>query len=420
MHSPLLADRPAPGRGRWVAAGFAAGVAATAVGAAVAVYATGPGAAVIAAAPVALASPKEKDYCASPDYRSTTLKTAVDATVFGLLHDNLEQYKFEASGVVLQDNGFYVVCDSSWAIPVFHDLSTSGAFKATAVQTGNPNDAWKNEALARNFLVMPDDPESFPKGVDSQWEAITYSTSREHFIAVQESILFPNGEYHAVLSDIIINGTKWSHVRSCRSEFPFDSDNKGFEGALAIHGVNGEAYILGLCEGNHCDFGKRGREKGNGKLVLMQRELGTGPENVFRQGQFTELSDDPCVYKTIGVYDLPSSADFLDYSDIARRGDKIAFTSQESSALYVADMVLENGLVNPATFKVQEGTTYRFRPDDDCDIVYCNVEAIDFVTDRLLVGASDQMKGHGKQPFQCLEKDQSMHVFVMPDEISPH
>ena len=30
---------------------------------------------------------------------------------------------------------------------------------------------------------------------------------------------------------------------------------------------------------------------------------------------------------------------------------------------------------------------------------------------RTLVGVSDKMKGKGKQPFTCLEKDQSFHLF---------
>jgi len=31
-----------------------------------------------------------------------------------------------------------------------------------------------------------------------------------------------------------------------------------------------------------------------------------------------------------------------------------------------------------------------------------------------LVGVSDKMKGKGKQPFTCLEKDQSFHLFQLP------
>ena len=33
---------------------------------------------------------------------------------------------------------------------------------------------------------------------------------------------------------------------------------------------------------------------------------------------------------------------------------------------------------------------------------------------RTLVGVSDKMKGKGKQPFTCLEKDQSFHLFQLP------
>ena len=57
-----------------------------------------------------------------------------------------------------------------------------------------------------------------------------------------------------------------------------------------------------------------------------------------------------------------------------------------------------------------------------CAVQYCNIEGIEWVDDggadedapRTLVGVSDKMKGKGKQPFTCLEKDQSFHLFQLP------
>ena len=49
---------------------------------------------------------------------------------------------------------------------------------------------------------------------------------------------------------------------------------------------------------------------------------------------------------------------------------------------------------------------------------HADVEAADGGADedapRTLVGVSDKMKGKGKQPFTCLEKDQSFHLFQLP------
>ena len=36
--------------------------------------------------------------------------------------------------------------------------------------------------------------------------------------------------------------------------------------------------------------------------------------------------------------------------------------------------------------------------------------------EEMLVAVSDKMKGKGRQPFRCLAKDQSIHVFVLPEK----
>ena len=58
---------------------------------------------------------------------------------------------------------------------------------------------------------------------------------------------------------------------SCHSEFKFEGDSKGFEGAVSLRGKDGVLYILGLCEGNHCSE-THGKEVGNGRVVVMARE----------------------------------------------------------------------------------------------------------------------------------------------------
>jgi len=38
-----------------------------------------------------------------------------------------------------------------------------------------------------------------------------------------------------------------------------------------VRGADGNLYVLGLCEGNYCAEGSKGREAGNGRVVVMQR-----------------------------------------------------------------------------------------------------------------------------------------------------
>lgn len=186
---------------------------------------------------------------------------------------------------------------------------------------------------------------------------------------------------------------------ACMSEFTFDSENKGFEGAVGVE-AHGEFYAIGLCEGNHCASGKKGRESGNGRLVVMKKEHDTTwPGN--------------CVWKTQQMIEIPKSADFVDYSDFAIRGNKIAVTSQETSQLWMGEIDTSN----PGKFTLSGDTLYDFPRDHDCHVQYCNIEGIHFLTDTLLAAVSDKMKSGGKQDFRCMDKDQvrRSHPFAPRD-----
>jgi hypothetical protein len=43
------------------------------------------------------------------------------------------------------------------------------------------------------------------------------------------------------------------------------------------------------------------------------------------------------------------------------------------------------------------------------------LQGITWVTHNVIVGVSDQMKAKGKQPYRCMAKDQSIHVFTLPE-----
>ena len=127
-----------------------------------------------------------------------------------------------------------------------------------------------------------------------------------------------------------------------------------------------------------------------------------------------------CIWKTIRNISLPRSVEFTDYSAIAidQRG-RIAVTSQEDSLLYVGKMLGKDPLtgfwdINSMEFDQDEVVIYNFPKNDNCEIVYCNIEGVHWLNENMLIAVSDKMKSHGKQEFRCLDKDQSVHAFVLP------
>jgi hypothetical protein len=218
------------------------------------------------------------------------------------------------------------------------------------------------------------------------------------------------GRYHAIVEELLLSDTDYDIVAKCRSEFEFEGDSKGFEGAIGIQDSEGTLTILGLCEGNHCSE-KRKKDRGNGQLIMMQKLV---------------ADDGPCMWKTLKMIDIPSSANFLDYSSITLdKNGRVAISSQEDSKIWLGKL---EGLQADGTYDLkglalvdENGTdkskiagVYGFPKNDDCDVVYCNIEGIHWLDDNMFVAVSDKMKSKGKQAFRCFDKDQSVHTFVLP------
>ena len=222
-------------------------------------------------------------------------------------------------------------------------------------------------------------------------------------------------KYHAIVMQILLpppdsEDTDYAVLDSCPSEMLFDGDSKGFEGARSIRGADGVLYVLGLCEGNHCSS-QTGKDVGHGKVIVMAREDEGGPTG-------------GCYWKTVRTIDLPMK-EFVDYSALAihHRTKAVAITSQENSQVWVGELSTgSDGEFDPMTAEFSKGKVYDFPRAATCAVQYCNIEGIEWVDDggadedapRTLVGVSDKMKGKGKQPFTCLEKDQSFHLFQLP------
>lgn len=329
-----------------------------------------------------------KSVCGNPSYSKTTLKTAYENSFVALMKDTKHQKKFEASDVITVENNFYAVCDNSWAIEKLSDQLVP--FSDSNIQIGEPE--------------LPGLP-------DSGYEAIFHDATTDTFYVVRESVPIDmvtkkKSRYHAIVEERRIAGSESTLLKECVAELEFEGDSKGFEGAVGLKSASGELYMLGLCEGNHCKEGKEGKDKGNGLAVLMHRDTDA------------TLGDFHCVWKTLRYLRIPALANFQDYSAISVNSEgRVAITSQEESQVWIGHLThMDSGHFDPekSEFSTEKMHVYNFPRDTNCEIIYCNIEGIHWINDELLVAVSDKMKKGGKQDFRCLNKDQSIHVFVLP------
>lgn len=329
----------------------------------------------------------EVDVCNDGRYAKRTMQLAYELPFASLFMDNKGSRKFEASSVILSDDKktAYAICDSSWAIFRFGVQLTP---------------------FGDNNMVVGD--VNREQDEDSGYEAIF--RDKETFYVVRESILHNTtesnlGGYHASIEEVKLGEDRYDVVRKCSSEFEFEGNSKGFEGAAPIHDLNSALVVLALCEGNHCsEKHKKQRDVGNGRIVAMRQEI----------------HGETCIWKTIRTINLPKSAAFKDYSAISiTPSGKVGVTSQEDSQFWVGQLLGQkaNGLwdIDAVEFDETSGIVYDFPKDHQCYTVYCNIEGIHWINDDIVIAVSDKMKGRGRQDFRCFDKDQSVHVFMLPE-----
>ena len=210
------------------------------------------------------------------------------------------------------------------------------------------------------------------------------------------------GNFHAIIEELDMGPADYTMKAACPTEFEFEGSSKGFEGAIAVRDVNNQLVVLGLCEGNYCSE-KRKNDRGNGRLVAMSR---------------TTLDDGTCEWQTLREIHIPKSADFADYSAITMDAKgRVAISSQEDSQIWIGKLLGQTpeGLWNIAEMEfasTKKGKKFNFPKNDMCMTVYCNIEGIHWINDEMLLAVSDKMKKN--QDFRCFEKDQHVHVFVLP------
>jgi len=175
--------------------------------------------------------------------------------------------------------------------------------------------------------------------------------------------------------------------------------NKGLESIHYLETRSGRRILLGLCEGNWCSGGHRGREKGNGKIVVAEL--------------VPESAHDACSWKPIKVIDLPAEIDMTDYAGFAFNGSRVAIVSQEDSTLWVGSFNFDGGRTEPEDYEFAAGgSVLTFPRNSACEIVYCNVEGVHWLDPWRIIVTSDKAKS--TQPWRCVAKDQSVHIFAVP------
>jgi hypothetical protein len=328
-------------------------------------------------------SDDQESTCSDGHYSKRTLKRAYELPFAALFRNHNGQRKFEASSVIVVNNSAYAVCDSSWAISKFDVHLTP--FSSNNLQIGSIN----------------------RETDDSGYEAFFHENGI--FYIVRESIQHDDEKYHAIIEEVELRDLDYSVVNQCSTEYTFEGDSKGFEGALTIRDLNNEMIILGLCEGNHCSETRK-NDAGNGRLIAMRKAIEVRPNRKSL-----------CTWTTIRMINIPSSAYFKDYSGITMDDSgKVGISSQENSQFWVGTLLGKDdttGLwdIDEVEFDLKHSKVYDFPKNDNCDTIYCNVEGVHWLNDDMIIAVSDKMKGRGKQDFKCHDKDQSVHVFVLPE-----
>jgi len=219
-------------------------------------------------------------------------------------------------------------------------------------------------------------PESL--GIDG-FEDLVLDTDGRRLLLLREAVAQGDGTFQAEIAE-------WDHrfalQRSRTLPFAFEDVNKGFEG-LALIRRAGRQWLLALCEGNHCQGGKKGREPGGGRI------------HVFGEQDGAWVLD--------RALHLPVDVLFEDYSGLAIDGDRVGVVSQTTSMLWVSHLA-------PDGWEWEgPSSLYEFPRKQSGELLYSEIEGLAWLGPERIAVVSDRSKK--EQTVDVAAKDQSIHVF---------
>ena len=282
-----------------------------------------------------------------------TLELLKEYKIYELLPAGSVDDRLEASGVCLKQGHFYVIFDNSPHIARLDTELTPGH--------------------SDNVLLQQ-------RGESAGFEDVTYHEADRRFYIILEALIYDDHSYKPNIEEYDDN---FRFISNRWVDFTLESENKGLEGLTYLK-RNGEDYILGLCEGNKCKSGKKGRKPGGGRIQVFQK------------------GDEQWDHK--GTIKLPKAVEFEDYASLDVENNRLAVVSQSTSTLWIGTFAEEGWEF------LDDGIIYQFPKNDAGETVYCNIEGVSWITPSQIVVVSDKCKS-GDQPKVCRQKDQSIHIF---------
>jgi hypothetical protein len=284
----------------------------------------------------------------------------VQEVKIGELFYGVGENRYEASGVHLKDGYLHIIFDD-------------------ALRLLRLKPDWYHGGEAPCLLDL--------KGTGAGYEDITYQPSTNRWYCLIEATEREPGVYMPRIDEF---DESFAYVGSHWLDFPFITGNKGFEGVATLH-MTGNEYLLCLCEGNDCKSGNAGKKPGKGRI------------QVFRWAREH--------WEHVGTIKLPEAVRFKDYTALDIRNGTLSVISQASSGLWIGHLREE-----PAGWDDlfgDEGQMFLFPRDEKGRRMYCNLEGVTWLGHDRVVVVSDKAKSD--QPGRCARKDQSIHIFRVPD-----
>ncbi len=281
------------------------------------------------------------------------------------LHDLLaldERVPLEASGVV-------------WATPEGTEIWGTVFDNFTALGVLSPSGEGETELLV--------DDES-----DTGYEGMSFDARTQRYYTVVEGV----ERKKRVEPEIHVYDSSWTLLEEHQVDFEIEDVNKGMEGLAHLYHED-ELYLFMLCESNRCE---RKGEPGEGRIHVFS------------------LDDAGEEWLEVDRVKLPEALEFEDYSGLDIVGDRIVVTSQEDSAIWRGELVLELEDDGAPNWKIDEDGEVFDLPRKSGKKIYCNIEGVSMDPDDpdALVLVSDRRKPD--QSKRCGDHDESLHLIALP------